>query len=80
MSNSHVSTVRTPGDLLSRQQARFSGFFAQTTKGLFDRIYAWQARAQDRAHLDTLDDRLLKDVGLSRTDVDEEIAKPFWRP
>jgi uncharacterized protein YjiS (DUF1127 family) len=28
----------------------------------------------------TLDDWLLKDIGLSRADVLREALKPFWRP
>lgn len=40
----------------------------------------WQTRATQRSHLATLDERLLRDMGLSQTQALEEIAKPFWRP
>ncbi|MBP5857678.1 DUF1127 domain-containing protein [Marivibrio halodurans] len=40
----------------------------------------WQERVEMRHHVRTLDDRLLKDIGVTRADVDSEIAKPFWRP
>lgn len=40
----------------------------------------WHARAHQRWQLRTLDERMLKDVGLSRADVDAEATKPFWRP
>ena len=36
-------------------------------------------RARQRHHLLQLDDRLLKDVGLTRADVEREAAKPFWK-
>ena len=39
----------------------------------------WQERASQRRHLDSLGDRALKDIGLSRADVAGESAKPFWR-
>jgi uncharacterized protein YjiS (DUF1127 family) len=39
----------------------------------------WWDRARQRHHLLQLDDRLLKDVGLTRADVEGEAAKPFWK-
>ena len=35
-------------------------------------------RARQRKALANLDDRLLRDVGISRQQVNIEIAKPFW--
>jgi len=37
-------------------------------------------RARQRRSLADLDDRRLRDLGLSRADVEREAAKPFWRP
>lgn len=42
-------------------------------------LLVWQDRAHQRRHLATLDDRLLRDMGLSRADVDHETSLPFWR-
>ncbi len=39
----------------------------------------WWDRARQRHHLLQLDDRLLKDVGLTRAGVEREAAKPFWK-
>jgi len=36
-------------------------------------------RARQRRALVALDDRLLRDVGLSRADVEQEYSRPFWR-
>jgi Uncharacterized conserved small protein len=36
-------------------------------------------RHRQRHSLAALDDRLLRDVGLSRVDVSRECEKPFWR-
>jgi uncharacterized protein YjiS (DUF1127 family) len=36
-------------------------------------------RARQRRALARLDDRLLRDVGLSRADVEREYSRPFWR-
>jgi len=45
-----------------------------------DSFLSWQYRAHERAHLMALDDRMLRDIGLARADVEHEAAKPFWRP
>lgn len=43
-------------------------------------IYAtWRRRIETRQHLADLDDRLLRDIGISRYDAIKEAAKPFWR-
>ncbi len=39
----------------------------------------WMERRRQRRALDSLDDALLRDVGLTREDVRCETEKPFWR-
>jgi uncharacterized protein YjiS (DUF1127 family) len=46
---------------------------------LFDHLLTWLDRARQRRHLGELDDRLLRDIGLSRAEVEHEIARPFWQ-
>ncbi len=46
---------------------------------LFDTLLLWQHRAAERVHLARLDERLLRDMGLSRADAEREAAIPFWR-
>ena len=45
----------------------------------FEVLAVWQARERQRHHLRELDDRLLRDMGISRADVEHEASKPFWR-
>jgi len=45
-----------------------------------DKLFLWQRRHKDRMHLLSLDDRLLRDIGISYADVENEASKPFWRP
>jgi uncharacterized protein YjiS (DUF1127 family) len=45
----------------------------------FDALLLWQERARQRHHLRELDDRMLRDLGLSRADIEREATKPFWR-
>jgi uncharacterized protein YjiS (DUF1127 family) len=44
-----------------------------------DLFATWRRRATDRRRLQDLDDQMLRDIGLSRGDVEIEIKKPFWR-
>ena len=52
---------------------------AGAARAMAEMALAWQERLRQRRHLDGLDDRLLKDIGLSRADVAREVDKPFWR-
>ena len=45
-----------------------------------DTLLDWQDRARQRHRLGEMDDHLLRDIGLSRADLEHEIEKPFWRP
>ena len=42
-------------------------------------LASWWELARQRRDLAALDDRALQDVGLSRSDIEGEISKPFWR-
>jgi uncharacterized protein YjiS (DUF1127 family) len=39
----------------------------------------WMERNHQRRDLAALDDRLLEDIGVTRSAAASEIAKPFWR-
>jgi uncharacterized protein YjiS (DUF1127 family) len=43
-------------------------------------LLQFHERARQRQALMALDDRLLKDIGVSRADAEREANKPFWRP
>lgn len=42
-------------------------------------ILEYQDRARERSQLASLDDRMLRDMGITRLDVAHEAEKPFWR-
>ena len=46
---------------------------------LIDVIHEWWTVARQRRSLASLDDWTLKDIGITRADVEQETAKPFWR-
>jgi len=39
----------------------------------------WIARMRDRRQLAAMNDSMLKDIGVSRADVEHEIEKHFWQ-
>ena len=41
-------------------------------------VVIWQERARERRRLASLDDHMLRDIGLSQADIHVEIRKPFW--
>jgi uncharacterized protein YjiS (DUF1127 family) len=42
-------------------------------------ISLWRHRARSRRHLQWLDERQLRDIGIDRQSAAEEARKPFWR-
>ena len=56
--------------------ARSAGAFLA---GIFNRLAEWQERHEQRAHLAGMDDRMLKDIGVSSVDAAREADKPFWK-
>jgi uncharacterized protein YjiS (DUF1127 family) len=58
---------------IGRSLGRALNFVRATMQG-------WQQRSRERAELARLDDRMLRDIGVTRGDVWQEINKPFWRP
>lgn len=42
-------------------------------------LRTWDQRARTRRRLADMDERLLRDMGIARTDARREAAKPFWR-
>lgn len=67
------------GRALPRLTALFAGGPADLAWSLLDTLLDWQERASQRHALRQLDDRMLKDIGLTRADTEAEAAKPFWR-
>jgi uncharacterized protein YjiS (DUF1127 family) len=43
-------------------------------------VLGWQEVARQRRALLALDERLLKDIGITRADAVREASRPFWDP
>ena len=42
-------------------------------------LSTWASRAEDRRQLSVMSDRMLKDIGLTRVEVEYEVNKHFWQ-
>ncbi len=47
--------------------------------GLWGVLMLWYGRRRQRRHLASLDDFLLRDIGIDRMTADRESQKPFWQ-
>ena len=66
--------------MLRSRDARRSGDPVRAAVTSWPRLVAtWIERARQRRVLATLDDRLLADIGVTRTEAEFEGKKPFWR-
>ena len=43
-------------------------------------VWFWMERSRQRRALAELDDRLLRDIGLTRDEARRESSSPFWKP
>ncbi|MEX0694875.1 MAG: DUF1127 domain-containing protein [Rhodospirillales bacterium] len=58
---------------------RFSPALAAAAMSQFATLCEWQRRAETRHHLAQLDERMLADIGLGRSEAEIEASKPFWQ-
>ena len=67
------------GQVNTQAQRSFLGRLADDAMALYDAVLRWQERAEQRHRLGEMPEYLLRDMGISRADVDYETSKPFWR-
>jgi uncharacterized protein YjiS (DUF1127 family) len=48
-------------------------------RSILSRLAEWRERSEQRTHLASMNDRMLKDIGVSRSDAVREARKPFWQ-
>ena len=70
---SHVEFVRT-GHLSANRSTSLTALL----RASWQRVSRWHALYRQRQQLAALSDEMLKDLGLSRADIDTEANRPFW--
>ncbi|HEY1300939.1 MAG TPA: DUF1127 domain-containing protein [Stellaceae bacterium] len=48
-------------------------------RGVFATLRTWRRRSRERAELAALDERMLRDIGITRIDAEFLSSKPFWK-
>jgi len=75
----HMTTIQwhEPHGGVRHHRARYA------VSGAGNRVLAtlreWRRRVRDRSRLGELDERMLKDIGITRSDAEFLMNKPFWR-
>ena len=59
--------------------ARLTSLAHPALRRLASMIREWRRRTRSRRELLTLNEHLLKDIGITRFDAQYEATKPFWR-
>jgi uncharacterized protein YjiS (DUF1127 family) len=67
-----LTNCQAPGVSPDHRSINVAGWLKRT-------LQLWRSRIKERHSFDFVDDRELRDLGLSKWDVEREIAKPFWR-
>jgi uncharacterized protein YjiS (DUF1127 family) len=70
---SHVEFLKT-----SHLSANRSTSLTALLRTYWQRVSRWHALHRQRQQLAALSDEMLKDLGLSRADIETEANRPFW--
>ncbi len=70
--------IKFPVDFISRRGEAMWNFPFRMGAKVGRQLYQWRERAGQRRQLKQLDSGRLNDIGLSRSQVVDEVSKPFW--
>ena len=79
MATHTYETFQSASSGLRHDRPGFWAKIGQISLGAFALLVAWQVRATERAHLASLDEHVLHDMGMTRDDARSEAAKPVWQ-
>lgn len=74
----YQSVTQVPVSTAPSRQGFLGALAGELTRAL-DTVLLWQERAAERHRMLGFSEHLLKDIGLSRADVQAEASKAFWR-
>jgi uncharacterized protein YjiS (DUF1127 family) len=71
-------TAEQRADVNRRLIERARAYRAAAIQALLHRLFGWVRRRAAVAQLQALDDRMLKDIGLNRGDIEHAVRGPEW--
>jgi uncharacterized protein YjiS (DUF1127 family) len=71
--------VRSVSESIQIAPSQFAGRAQRVVLGLTLVLEAWGERRRQRHSLRELSDHVLKDIGIGRSEAEQEWRKPFWR-
>ena len=77
--STHSILPQMPSSALTHATHSLRDLLLQAIQATYATLVLWNDRQMQRNHLNELDERLLRDMGLSRQQVRQEALKPFWR-
>ena len=72
-----MSTLAAAGLYVNRDRAAAT---KDKPLSFMDKLAIYYRRVKQRQELLALDERMLRDIGISRVDAIKEASKPFWKP
>ena len=77
--NEIVSNLSHRAGVRPRSSGRHGSYLQEGLVNLFDLVLNWTDRHRTRGHLYQMPDYMLRDIGVSRAEVEVEFNKPFWK-
>jgi len=77
--STHSILPQAPNNAFAQPTHTLRHLLQQAVQATYATLLQWNDRQAQRHHLRELDDRLLRDMGLSKEEVWQEAQKPFWR-
>ncbi|MBT3205511.1 MAG: DUF1127 domain-containing protein [Gammaproteobacteria bacterium] len=63
----------------AKQKVSIQSYILHSIESGVETLQLWIDRHHHRKQLSQLSDHMLKDMGLTRVDVYNEVTKPFWK-
>ena len=73
----HMTTIQWHEPRVRHHEARHA--LSRAGNRVLATLREWRRRVHDRSQLGELDERMLKDIGITRSDAEFLMNKPFWR-
>jgi len=73
----HMTTIQWHEPRVRHHEARH--VLGRAGNRVLATLREWRRRVHDRSQLAELDERMLKDIGITRSDAEFLMNKPFWR-